>query len=154
MNAHKLEGLVRTFRDVHLGVAVSTPRGLMVPVLRNAPLLSLAAISQRARALAEACRNGNISPDDLHGSTFTVTNLGNTGIESFSPVINIPETAILGVCGIQPKPRETAPGQYETLPHLGFSLTIDHSVVDGAPAAEFLQSLCAVIRDIDIWIAK
>jgi pyruvate dehydrogenase E2 component (dihydrolipoamide acetyltransferase) len=154
MNAHKLEGLVRTFRDVHLGVAVSTPRGLMVPVIRNADSLSLTQISRRAKELAEACRGGNISPDDLHGSTFTVTNLGNTGVESFSPVINIPESAILGVCGIQPKPAETSPGHYEILPHLGFSLTIDHSVVDGAPAAEFLKTLCGAVRDIDIWIAK
>jgi pyruvate dehydrogenase E2 component (dihydrolipoamide acetyltransferase) len=126
----------------------------MVPVLRNADSLSLLEISRRAKALAEACRNGNISPDDLHGSTFTVTNLGNTGIESFTPVINVPEVAILGVCGIQPKPAETAPGQYAILPHLGFSLTIDHSVVDGTPAAEFLKTLCGIIRDIDIWIAK
>ncbi|MDR1898714.1 MAG: 2-oxo acid dehydrogenase subunit E2, partial [Treponema sp.] len=99
-----------------------------------------------------ACRNGTISPDDLHGSTLTVTNLGNRGIESFTPVINIPEVAILGVCGIRPLPAETAPGHYEILPHLGFSLTIDHAVVDGAPAAEFLKALCDAVRDIDLWI--
>jgi pyruvate dehydrogenase E2 component (dihydrolipoamide acetyltransferase) len=154
MNAHRLDGVIRTFTNVHLGVAVSTPRGLMVPVLRNANLLSLTRISQRARALAEACRNGSVSPDDLHGSSLTVTNLGNTGIDSFTPVINIPEVAILGICGIGPRPVETAPGQYEILPHLGLSLTIDHAVVDGAPAAEFLKAFCGVIRDIDLWIAK
>jgi pyruvate dehydrogenase E2 component (dihydrolipoamide acetyltransferase) len=154
MNAHKLDGVIRTFTNVHLGVAVSTPRGLMVPVLRNANLLSLSQISQGAKALAEACRNGSVSPDDLHGSTLTVTNLGNTGIDSFTPVINIPEVAILGVCGIGPRPVETAPGHYEILPHLGLSLTIDHAVVDGAPAAEFLKAFCGVIRDIDLWIAK
>jgi pyruvate dehydrogenase E2 component (dihydrolipoamide acetyltransferase) len=154
MNAHKLDGVIRTFANVHLGVAVSTPRGLMVPVLRNANRLSLAQISQRARALAEACRNGSVSPGDLHGSTLTVTNLGNTGIDSFTPVINIPEVAILGICGIGPRPAETAPGRYEIFPHLGLSLTIDHGVVDGAPAAEFLKAFCAAVRDIDIWIAK
>jgi pyruvate dehydrogenase E2 component (dihydrolipoamide acetyltransferase) len=126
----------------------------MVPVLRNADRLSLIQISQKAKALAEACRSGSISPDDLHGSTLTVTNLGNTGISSFTPVINIPEVAILGVCGIEPKPVETSPGQYEILPHLGLSLTIDHAVVDGAPAAEFLKAFCGAIRDIDLWIAK
>jgi pyruvate dehydrogenase E2 component (dihydrolipoamide acetyltransferase) len=83
-----------------------------------------------------------------------VTNLGNTGIDSFTPVINIPEVAILGVCGIGPRPVETAPGQYEILPHLGLSLTIDHAVVDGAPAAEFLKAFCGAVRDIDLWIAK
>jgi pyruvate dehydrogenase E2 component (dihydrolipoamide acetyltransferase) len=154
MNAHRLGDTLRTFRAVHLGVAVSTLRGLMVPALRNAETLSLLQISNRARELAEACRSGAISPDDLHGSTLTVTNMGNTGIESFTPVINIPEVAILGVCGIQPKPVETAPGQYAIQPCLGFSLTIDHAVVDGAPAAEFLRAFCNAIRDIDLWILK
>jgi pyruvate dehydrogenase E2 component (dihydrolipoamide acetyltransferase) len=154
MNAHKLDGSVRTFSNVNLGVAVATNRGLMVPVIRNADMLSLRQISERAKELADACRNGSVSPDDLHGSTFTVSNLGNTGIESFSPVINIPEIAILGVCSISPKPAEISPGHYEILPHLGLSLTIDHSVVDGAPAAAFLKELCGAIRDIDIWIIK
>jgi pyruvate dehydrogenase E2 component (dihydrolipoamide acetyltransferase) len=154
MNAHKKEGFIRTFKNVHLGCAVATPRGLMVPVIRNADRLSLIQISQRAKELADACRGGAVSPEDLHGSTLTVTNLGNTGVESFSPVINIPEVAILGVCGIQPKPAETSPGQYEIVPHLGLSLTIDHAVLDGAPAAEFLKTLSAAVRDIDIWIAK
>jgi pyruvate dehydrogenase E2 component (dihydrolipoamide acetyltransferase) len=154
MNAHKKDGFIRTFKNVHLGCAVATPRGLMVPVIRNADRLSLLRISRRAKELAEACRGGAVSPEDLHGSTLTVTNLGNTGVESFSPIINIPEVAILGVCGIQPKPAETSPGQYEILPHLGLSLTIDHAALDGAPAAEFLKTLGAAIRDIDIWIAK
>jgi pyruvate dehydrogenase E2 component (dihydrolipoamide acetyltransferase) len=154
MNAHKLDGTVRTFKNVHLGCAVATPRGLMVPVIRDADRLSLIQISQKARELAEACRNGSVSPDDLHGSTFSITNLGNTGVESFTPVINIPEVSILGVCGIQPKPAEVSPGHYEILPHLGLSLTIDHAVVDGAPAAEFLKAVSAALRDIDIWIAK
>jgi pyruvate dehydrogenase E2 component (dihydrolipoamide acetyltransferase) len=154
MNAHKLDNTLRTFKPVHLGVAVSTARGLMVPVLRNAASLSLEQIARKSRELAEACRGGSVSPDDLHGSTLTVTNLGNTGIESFTPVINAPEVAILGVGGISPKAAETAPGRYEILPHLGFSLTIDHAVVDGAPAAEFLKCFCGAIRDIDLWLAK
>ncbi len=154
MNAHKLDSTLRTFKSIHLGMAVDTPRGLMVPVIRNADSLSLTQISARAKELAEACQNGSIKPDDLTGSTLTVTNLGNTGIESFTPVVNAPEVAILGVCGIQPKPKETAPGQYEILPHLSFSLTIDHAVVDGAPAAKFLKAFCEAVADIDIWIAK
>jgi pyruvate dehydrogenase E2 component (dihydrolipoamide acetyltransferase) len=153
MNAHKINDTLRVWRDVHLGVAVSTPRGLMVPVLRNAGSLGLRGISARVKELAAACRNGSVSPDDLHGSTLTVTNLGSRGIESFTPVINIPEVAILGVCGIRPAPAETSGGHYEILPHLGFSLTIDHAVVDGAPAAEFLKALCDAIRDIDLLLA-
>ena len=154
MNAHKNGESIRTWKNVHLGVAVSTNRGLMVPVIRNADRLSLAQISGRSRELAEACRNGSVNPDDLHGSTFTISNLGNTGIESFTPVINIPEAAILGVCSIMPKPAETAPGHYEIIPQMGLSLTIDHTVVDGAPAALFLQALCNTIRDIVIWLIK
>jgi pyruvate dehydrogenase E2 component (dihydrolipoamide acetyltransferase) len=126
----------------------------MVPVIRNADRLSLVQLSHRTKELAEACRKGSIAPDDLHGSTFTISNLGNTGIESFSPVINIPEVAILGVCGISPKPAETSVGHYEILPHLGLSLTVDHAVVDGAPAAQFLQALCEAIQDIDFWIIR
>jgi pyruvate dehydrogenase E2 component (dihydrolipoamide acetyltransferase) len=154
MNAHKLAETIRTWKNVHLGLAVSTGRGLMVPVIRNADKLTLLQISRRAKELADACRRGSVSPDDLHGSTFTVSNLGNTGVESFSPVINIPEVAILGVCSISPKPAETSPRHYEILPHLGLSLTVDHAVVDGAPAAEFLKALCDVIQDIDLWIIK
>jgi pyruvate dehydrogenase E2 component (dihydrolipoamide acetyltransferase) len=154
MNAHKLDNTVRTWKNVHLGVAVSTARGLMVPVIKNANKLSLIQISAQAKKMADACRNGTISPDDLHGSTFTVSNLGNTGIESFSPVINIPEVAILGVCSISPKPVETSPGNYSILPHLGLSLTVDHAAVDGAPAAEFLKGLCGAITDIDLWLIK
>jgi pyruvate dehydrogenase E2 component (dihydrolipoamide acetyltransferase) len=145
---------VRSYNTVHLGVAVATPRGLMVPVLQSAERLSLLDISRGSKALAESCRNGTISPDELHGSSFTVTNLGSAGVESFSPVINVPEVAILGVCAITPRPAETSPGQYEIVPHIGLSLTIDHAVVDGAPAAEFLKALCGALKDIDLWLAK
>ena len=154
MNGVKLDGVIRNYRNVHLGVAVDTPRGLMVPVIRNANLKSLAQIASEARQLAEACINGTISPDQLTGSTFTVSNLGSTGIESFTPVINAPELAILGVCGIQPKPVMVDEDAYDIQPHLGFSLTIDHAAVDGAPAARFLKALCDAVADIDIWIAR
>ena len=154
MNGVKLEGVIRNYRNVHLGVAVDTPRGLMVPVIRNANLKSLAQIAAEARQLATACINGTISPDQLTGSTFTISNLGSTGIESFTPVINAPELAILGVCGIQPKPVMVDEDAYDIQPHLGFSLTIDHAAVDGAPAARFLKALCDAVANIDIWIAR
>lgn len=154
MNAHKVDGKIREYKNVHLGVAVDTPRGLMVPVIRNADKMSLAQISAKAKELAAACIDGSIKPDALTGSTFTITNLGNTGIESFTPVINAPEVAILGVCGISPKPVANVAGGYDIVPHLGFSLTIDHSVVDGAPAAKFLKAFCNAVANIDVWIAK
>jgi pyruvate dehydrogenase E2 component (dihydrolipoamide acetyltransferase) len=159
MNAHKTGDMVKTFEQVHLGLAVDTPRGLMVPVIRNANLLSLAQISIEAKRLAAACQNGSARPDELSGSTFTVTNLGSLGITSFTPILNTPEVAILGVCSIelkpvQPKAETTAPPLpiiYE--PHIGFSLTINHQVVDGAPAAHFLKALCEAVADIDLLLA-
>ena len=154
MNGVKLDGVIRNYSNVHLGVAVDTPRGLMVPVIRNANYKSLAQIAAEARSLAEACINGTIAPDQLTGSTFTISNLGSTGIESFTPVINAPELAILGVCGIQPKPVIVDDDAYDIQPHLGFSLTIDHAAVDGAPAARFLKALCDAVANIDIWIAR
>jgi pyruvate dehydrogenase E2 component (dihydrolipoamide acetyltransferase) len=136
----------------------------MVPVIRNAHLLSLAQISSEAKRLAVACQNGSAKPDELSGSTFTVTNLGNLGITSFTPVLNIPEVAILGVCGIELKPVALPPEEAGKCncecgcnvrfePHIGFSLTINHQVVDGAPAARFLKALGDAIADIDLWLA-
>jgi pyruvate dehydrogenase E2 component (dihydrolipoamide acetyltransferase) len=153
MNAHKTGDILKTFERVHLGVAVDTPRGLMVPVIRNANLLSLPQISAEAKRLAGACQKGNINPGELSGSTFTVTNLGSLGVTSFTPVLNFPEVAILGVCAIEPRPviREGEGVSYE--PHIGFSLTINHQVVDGAPAARFLKALGEAVADIDLWLA-
>jgi pyruvate dehydrogenase E2 component (dihydrolipoamide acetyltransferase) len=151
MNAHKIGDVIKTFESIHLGVAVDTPRGLMVPVIRNAHLLSLRQISAKAKELAGACQNGGIKPEDLSGSTFTVTNLGAMGITSFTPVLNAPEVGILGVCGIELKPRDQQAGvMFE--PHIGFSLTINHQVVDGAPAARFLKALGEVVANIDLWL--
>jgi pyruvate dehydrogenase E2 component (dihydrolipoamide acetyltransferase) len=133
----------------------------MVPVIRNADLLTLEQISAEAKRLAAACQGGSIKPEELSGSTFTVTNLGSLGVESFTPVINAPEVAILGVCSIEPKPviDEDAAGCDECggvsfVPHIGFSLTIDHSIVDGAPAARFLKAFREAVADIDLWLAK
>ena len=153
MNAHKIGDKVMNFDQVHLGVAVDTPRGLMVPVIRNANLLSLTQISSEAKRLAAACQNGAVKPDEISGSTFTVTNMGSLGISSFTPILNIPEVAILGVCGIELKPREID-GKIDFEPHIGFSLTINHQVVDGAPAARFLKALGEAIADIDLTLIK
>jgi len=162
MNAHKSGNAIKAFERVHLAVAVDTPRGLMVPVIRNANLLALSQISLEAKRLAAACQNGTAAPDELSGSTFTVTNLGSLGIESFTPILNTPEVAILGVCGIEMKPvAAQSAEQPESAslcnvrfePHIGFSLTIDHEAIDGAPAARFLKALCEAIAHIDILLA-
>ena len=156
MNAHKTGDLYRTFERVHLGMAVDTPRGLMVPVIRNASLLSLKQISAEAKRLAAACQNGTAKPDELGGSTFTVSNLGSFGITGFTPVLNLPEVAILGVCGIELKPVENPDDDecaFAFAPYIGFSLTINHQVVDGAPAARFLKALCQAVENIYLQLA-
>jgi pyruvate dehydrogenase E2 component (dihydrolipoamide acetyltransferase) len=160
MNAHKLSGqggdFVRAYERVHLGVAVDTPRGLMVPVLRNADLLSLAQISAEAKRLAKAAQDGSIKPDELSGSTFTVTNLGSLDVESFTPIINAPEVGILGVCNIVQRPMPADEDEccgVTFQPRLGLSLTFNHQVVDGAPAARFLKALGGAIADIDLYLS-
>ncbi|MCX8013090.1 MAG: 2-oxo acid dehydrogenase subunit E2, partial [Rectinema sp.] len=147
-NATLHEGTLRIWKPVHLGVAVDTPRGLMVPVVRNASIRSLIELSKEVKRLAAACQNGTIEPDLLAGSTFTVTNLGAYGIERFTPVLNSPETAILGVFAIQPALVQED-NRTRTQMRLGLSLTADHQVIDGAYGARFLQRLAAIIADID-----
>jgi pyruvate dehydrogenase E2 component (dihydrolipoamide acetyltransferase) len=164
MNAHKIGDTLKTFERIHLGVAVDTPKGLMVPVIRNSNLLSLSQISYESKRLSSACQNGSAKPDELSGSTFTVTNLGSLGITGFTPILNAPEVAILGVCGIELKPVALSEAEIKECdcecdcavrfePHIGFSLTINHQVVDGAPAARFLKALCEAIADIDLFFA-
>ncbi len=153
INALFLGDAVEKHTAVHLGVAVDTPRGLMVPVIPDADLLSLKAISDQAKRVADACLTNKITPDELGGGTFTVTNLGAFGIENFTPVLNLPQVAILGVGNIQLKPVEDKAGEVAFVPHIGLSLTINHQVVDGAPAARFLQSLSRNLANIDLLMA-
>lgn len=143
---------IAQYRAVHLGFAVDTPRGLIVPVIRNASALSLKEIALEGKRLAVACQNGTVSPDDLNGGTFTVTNLGALGIESFTPVLNVPQVAILGVGNVNLKPVEVE-GEVEFISHLGLSLTINHQVVDGAPGARFLQALAKNLAELELILA-
>jgi pyruvate dehydrogenase E2 component (dihydrolipoamide acetyltransferase) len=152
LNAHKVGDTIVEFEDVHIGVACDTPRGLMVPVVRNADSLSLKQISDETKRLADACRNSTVKPDELTGSTFSVSNVGAFGVESFTPVLNVPEVGILGVGGISLKPVQKG-ADVAFLPHVGLSLTINHMVVDGAPAAKFLKALCDAIAEVDLLLA-
>jgi pyruvate dehydrogenase E2 component (dihydrolipoamide acetyltransferase) len=153
MNAQLLEGgVMRRFRNVHLGVAVDTPRGLMVPTVFCAEQKSLARLSAEVKSLAASARAGNISPDLLRGGTFTVSNLGTTGVESFTPIINPPQVGILGVCGIAPRVREGRDG-LEAYPAMGLSITYDHRAVDGAPASRFAQALCKKLEQFTLLLA-
>jgi len=153
LNAHLLNGdTLRRFSGVNLGVAVDTPRGLMVPTLFGADKMSLKEISTRTKELASMCQSGSISPDLLQGGTFTVSNLGVLGVELFTPIVNPPQVAILGVCGITTKVREGKSG-IETYPSMGLSLTYDHCAVDGAPASRFMQDLCNNLAQFDLLLA-
>jgi pyruvate dehydrogenase E2 component (dihydrolipoamide acetyltransferase) len=137
------------FKNIHLGFAVDTPRGLMVPVIKHSQNLSLLALSNEAKRLSANCINGKILPDELNGGTFTVTNLGSFGVESFTPVLNLPQTAILGINTIAPRPVDQGKG-IEFIPSISFSLTIDHRVIDGATGAKFLQDLARRIAEFSL----
>ncbi|MGI5850525.1 MAG: dihydrolipoamide acetyltransferase family protein [Caldicoprobacterales bacterium] len=153
LNAYFLGDSMQLFNRVNLGVAIDTPRGLIVPTISNADTKSLNEISQEVKELNEACQSGTISPDLLRNGTFTVTNLGTLGIESFTPILNPPQTGILGVNCITHRARETD-GEIEFYPAMGLSLTFDHRAVDGAPAARFLNELVENLEEFSLLLAK
>lgn len=153
-NAHFSDAETKIFHRVHLGVATNTDRGLMVPTLFNADCKSLNTISREAKALSAACRENTIKPDQLKGGTITVTNLGNNDISSFTPVINPPQTAIIGVCSPEWRVRPGKDGQIEMYRAMGISLTFDHRAVDGAPAAAFLHDFCQRLENFSLLLAE
>jgi len=132
LNATFSDGVIRRYESVNLGFAVDTERGLMVPVIRDANHLTLTQLAAEAHRLAETCKAMKARPEDLTGGTFSVTNLGVFGIQSFTPVIDAPQVGILGVGTIEPRP-VLVDGEPVFVPTMGLSLTIDHQVVDGAP---------------------
>lgn len=144
------EGM-RLFNKVHLGLAVDTDRGLMVPVCRNADDLSISGLSNQLKELAGACKKGNIDPDLLasEAGSFTVSNLGNYGVEIFTPIINVPQSAILGVNTIVPRPKELGDGVYGFVPHIGLSLTYDHRALDGGEATRFVKQVAVEIENLE-----
>lgn len=152
-NAHYDDEKMTYFNHVHMGVAVDTPRGLMVPTVFGADQMTLSALSTEAKAAINACKTGSISPDALRGGTFTVTNLGTMGIESFTPVINPPQTCILGVDTLTTRVREVN-GELKGYPAMGLSLTFDHRALDGAPAAKFLKELVKTLENFSLLLMQ
>jgi len=150
INANLVDNTFRKFKHANVGMAVDTDRGLLVPVIFGAEKLSLAEVSAQAKSLAAKAREGKCSPDEMSGGSFTVSNLGSLGVESFTPVINPPQTAILGVCCTTNK--LNADGK--VYPAMGLSLTFDHRAVDGAPAARFLKDVCDALENFDLLLAK
>jgi pyruvate dehydrogenase E2 component (dihydrolipoamide acetyltransferase) len=145
LNACWQEGAVYIYDEVNIALAVDTDRGLVAPVLRNVDRLSLDEIAVGSRRLIEQARAGRLSESDYQGGTFTVTNLGMFDIEFFTPIINLPQSAILGVGRIADEP-VIAGGQVVPGKVISLSLTFDHRVIDGAPAARWLQRLAQGIR--------
>jgi len=150
-NVHFLGDSIRYFKKVHLGMAVDTERGLMVPALRNADDLSLPGLSAQLSQLASACREGNVDPDLLQpdAASFTISNLGAYGVEMFTPVINLPQAGILGVNTIIQRPAQLEGGAFGFVPYMGLSLTYDHRALDGGPATLLLAEVKHEIETFD-----
>lgn len=151
-NSHFLGDSMRVFKKVHLGLAVDTDRGLMVPAIKNADDLSIKGLSNQMKQVAESCRKGSIDPTLLasDAASFTVSNLGNYGVEMFTPVINLPQSAILGVNTILPRPKDLGDGVYGFVPYLGLSLTYNHQSLDGGEATRFLKQIAIEIENLEI----
>lgn len=146
LNAHYYDDCLRVFNNVHLGIATDTPRGLLVPTLFNANKLGLFEIATESKKLINDTREGTLSPDYLKGASFTVTNLGSLGIESFTPIINPPQAGILGVDTVIDRIRMEK-NSFTVYPAMGLSLTYDHRALDGAPASRFLKELCDTLAN-------
>lgn len=144
VNASLIDDRVVQHDNVHIGVAVALEDGLIVPVVRDANHKSLRDIAAEIRELAERARDEQLTPDDVSGATFSVTNLGAYGIDGFTPILNVPEAAILGVGRIMEKPAAYR-GSVALRYMLVLSLTFDHRVVDGAPASAFLQTVANML---------
>jgi pyruvate dehydrogenase E2 component (dihydrolipoamide acetyltransferase) len=144
---------IERLAHINLGMATDAERGLLVPVIRDADKKSLRQFGVEFRELVDRARNGRSLPDDLTGGTFTITNLGMYDVLAFTPIINLPQAAILGVGCITPKP-VARNGQVEVRQMLILSLAFDHRLVDGAPAARFLQYIKDLIEEPYLWLAQ
>ncbi len=151
LNAALVDGAVQQYRDINLGVAVAVGDGLIVPVIHGADRLSVGEIAKVASGLAERARRGELGLEDLEGATFTVTNLGGFGIDWFTPVLNPPQCAILGVGRVRRAP--VAKGDDVVVRDLATCvLSFDHRVVDGAPCARYLADLKKLIETPNSWL--
>ena len=146
LNATLTDEGIHLLPEINIGVAVALEDGLVVPVVRDADKERLSEISTQVKDFAERARGNQLTPGELQGGTFTITNLGNFGIDAFTPIINPPESAILGVGRILKKP-VVHEDEIVVRSMLTLSLTFDHRVVDGAPAAQFLQTVSDCIQD-------
>lgn len=147
------ENVLRKYTNVHLGMAVDTPKGLMVPTIFHADKLTLAELCVEAKRLAKLCQEGKATMEMLSGGSFTVSNVGSLGVEMFTPVVNPPQVGILGVCGITTRVREVD-GELKPYPAMGLCLSYDHRAIDGTPASKFMKELCIALENFTLLTMK
>ena len=152
LNSHCLGDSMRLFNSVNLGCAVDTERGLMVPAILHADELNIIGLSKQLKKVAEDCKKGSCNPDLLsaEAASFTVSNLGGFGVEYFTPIINVPQSAILGVGTIVARPKDLGGGVFGFVPYMGLSLTYDHRAVDGGEATRFLKQVAVEIENLEV----
>ncbi len=152
VNSHCLGDAMRIFNTVNLGLAVDTERGLMVPAVKNAENLNITGLSKCLKKVADDCKKGSINPDLLasEAASFTVSNLGGYGVEWFTPIVNVPQSAILGVGTITARPKDLGSGVYAFVPYLSLSLSYDHRAIDGGEATKFLKQVAIEIETLDV----
>lgn len=146
-NAHGLAAGIQRFDEVNMGVAVAVSEGLVVPVVKNASRMGLSELTKSVKEVTQKARDGQLSPQEMSGGTFTVSSLGRSKVQTFNPIINAPEVAILGVGGMYDKLALDATGEVKTISALNLSLSFDHRVADGAPAAAFLSMIVEMLEN-------
>lgn len=147
-NAVLIDGMLSTKQTVDLGFALALPTHLIVPVIRNASALTIDAIAAERRRLSEAAVAGTLSATAMQGASSTISNLGRGRVEGFTPILNAPQVALLGVAAIQQRPWIGDDGALGIAPIGTLSLTVDHRAIDGAPANAFLSALCARLEHL------
>jgi len=152
LNSHCLGDAMRIFNSVNLGFAVDTERGLMVPAVKSADQLNIVGLSKQLKKLADDCKKGCCNPDLLssEAASFTVSNLGGFGVEWFTPIINVPQSAILGVGTIVSRPKDLGSGVVAFVPFMSLSLTYDHRAIDGGEATRFLKQVATEIETLEV----
>ncbi len=152
INSHCLGDSMRIFSPVNLGLAVDTERGLMVPAVPHADELDITSLAKALKKVAEDSKKGSVNPDLLspEAASFTVSNLGGFGVEWFTPIINVPQSAILGVGTIVPRPKDLGGGVVAFVPFMSLSLTYDHRAIDGGEATRFLKEAATQIETLDV----
>ncbi|MEL7647906.1 MAG: dihydrolipoamide acetyltransferase family protein [Sedimentibacter sp.] len=152
LNSTFQDNIIKTYEDINISMAVALPNGLITPVIRNADKLSLHEISIKTKLAADKARTGGLTADDITGGTFTITNVGMVKVETATPIINSPQVAILAAGTIVPR-LERIEGEIVERQRMFLSLTVDHRIIDGYPAALYLNTVCDILEKPEqLWV--